>query len=149
MSLAVSKSTQLPLMPDLGIVTKTLPFTHAEFSHNKICNQTERLSLEKRYEFLFEEDKRFNRKVVSFQANKGELVHGWIRYKEGFSSQLVEMLVNEFGLKAGNSILDPFAGSATTLLVAKALGLNVVGIEILPNCHLAWESKSHFADYDF
>ena len=149
MSLVDSRPTQLSLpIPDLGVISKTLPFTHVEFSHNNVCDHTERQRLEKRYEFLFEEDQRFNRKIVSFQANKGELIHGWIHYKEGFSSRLVETLIQEFHIKPGDYILDPFAGSATTLLVAKTLGINAIGIEILPNCHLAWEAKSRFADYD-
>ena len=88
------------------------------------------------------------RKIVSFQANKGELVHSWLKYREGFSSVLVETLLKDFNLKPGDTILDPFAGSATTLLVGKTFGVNATGIDILPNCHLAWEAKSKYADYD-
>ena len=118
------------------------------FSHNDVCEQKARVALESRYLSLFVQDKRFNRKIVSFQANKGEIVHGWIKYKEGFSAQLVETLLNEFGIRPGERVLDPFAGSATTLLVAKTKGINADGIEILPNCHMAWEAKSRFTNYD-
>ena len=84
---------------------------------------------------------------MSYQGNVGELVHGWIRYKEGFSAQLVEGLITEFGIVPGDAILDPFSGSATTLLVAKSLNINAVGIEILAVCHLAWSAKSLFLKY--
>jgi site-specific DNA-methyltransferase (cytosine-N4-specific) len=118
------------------------------FSHNDVCEQKARMALEARYSSLFVQDKRFNRKLVSFQANKGKFIHGWIKYKEGFSAQLVETLINDFAIQPGERILDPFAGSATTLLVAKTKGINADGIEILPNCHLSWEAKSRFKNYD-
>lgn len=121
---------------------------YSSFSHDNVCIDKERLALEDRYIQIFVPDDRFNRKVVSFQANKGELVHSWLKYREGFSSALVETLIQDFKLPKGATILDPFAGSATTLLVAKTLGVNAVGIDILPNCHLAWEAKSKFSEYD-
>jgi len=119
------------------------------FSHNHECSDTERINIENLYSHLFVPDKRFDRKIVSFQANKGEFIHSWLKYREGFSSVLVEILLRDFKLKSGDTVLDPFAGSATTLLVAKTLGINAIGIDILPNCHLAWEAKSKFSDYDF
>ncbi len=122
--------------------------TRAVFSHDEVCAQEARLALEERYADLLDETDKFNRKLVSYQGNKGELVHGWIRYREGFSAQLVEDLIREFGVQPGETIFDPFSGSATTLLVAKALGINAVGTEILSVCHLAWQAKSLFQHYD-
>src|SRR5919108_4947245 len=127
--------------------TTSRELLHHSFSHGQVCTDSERLGLEHRYEHLFVSDDRFNRKVVSFQANKDELLHSWLKYREGFSSVLVETLISDFLLKPGDRILDPFAGSATTLLVAKTLGLNAIGIDILPNCHLAWDAKSRYAEY--
>jgi site-specific DNA-methyltransferase (cytosine-N4-specific) len=118
------------------------------FSHDNVSIQEARINLEKHYAALFDETDEFNRKLVSYQGNKGEIVHGWIRYKEGFSAQLVTNFLHKFSIKSTDTVLDPFGGSATTLLVAKSLGINAVGIEILPNCHLAWQAKSHVLDYD-
>jgi len=118
------------------------------FSHDDVCPQRERLALETRYASLLEETDEFSRKTVSYQGNKGEMVHGWIRYKEGFSAELVTVLCRKFGMQPGDIILDPFAGSTTTLLVARSLGIDAFGIELLPVCHLAWEAKSHVFDYD-
>ncbi|WP_172957564.1 modification methylase, partial [Aphanothece sacrum] len=41
-----------------------------------------------------------------------------------------------------------FCGSGTTLLVAKSLGINAIGFEILPICHLIWQAKSKIAQYN-
>ncbi len=119
-----------------------------QFSHDGVCAEDARIALEERYTPLFEETDKFSRQLVSFQANKTEVLHSWMKYREGFSASLVELLLEEVGIEPGDNILDPFAGSATTLLTAKMLGINAVGIELLPHCHLAWEAKSKAFDYD-
>lgn len=139
--LSLFSTTKTPEVDPERLVQQT-------FSHDGVCKQTERMALERRYAHLLEETNKFNRKLVSYQGNKGALIHGWIKYREGFSAQLVEGLIREFHLGPGDAILDPFAGSATTLLVAKWLGLDAVGLELLPMCHVAWQAKSRFQDYD-
>jgi site-specific DNA-methyltransferase (cytosine-N4-specific) len=139
------KSASQPLLFETD--TAPIEYLHQSFSHGQVCSDTERLFLERHYERIFVSDDRFNRKVVSFQANKGELLHSWLKYREGFSSILVETLMKDFSMQPGDRVLDPFAGSATTLLVAKTYGLDATGIDILPNCHLAWDAKSRFTEY--
>lgn len=118
------------------------------FSHNQFAPQIERLKIEKKYINIVEETETFNRKLVSYQANKNQSIHNWIRYKEGFSSELVQNLIKEFGLAKGNIILDPFLGSGTTSLTAKMLGINSIGIDILPISHIAFEAKSFIFEYN-
>jgi len=119
----------------------------SSFSHQSITRESERIALEKRYSFLLEETARFNRRLVSFQASKDEILHGWLKYREGFSPQLVDTLLDEFEIGPGDRVLEPFAGSATTLLVAMMRGIDATGIELLPHCHLAWKAKSQLAKY--
>ncbi|MBM4423320.1 MAG: modification methylase [Chloroflexi bacterium] len=107
-----------------------------------------RIALEFKYAHLLTPTDEFNRKLVSYQANKEARLHNWLKYKEGFSAQLVENLLSKFGIGPGQKILEPFAGSATTLLVAKELGIDAIGVEILPVCHLAWEAKSKYREYN-
>jgi len=74
----------------------------------------------------------FSRSLVSFQANKQRPVYRWYKFKEAFSASLIEFLLEKVDIKKKGVILDPFAGSGTTLFVAQALGFNVEGIELLP-----------------
>jgi len=140
------KIQQLSLFPSLTENNNGL--SRISFSHEEVCPQDQRLALEKRYADLLEETVKFNRKLVSYQGNKGAIIHGWIKYREGFSAQLVEELLREFSIEPGGKVLDPFSGSSTTLLVAKSMGIDAVGIELMSVCHLAWEAKSLFQDYD-
>src|SRR3989338_8817815 len=71
------------------------------------------------------------RALVSFQANKTAPGYRWFKFKEGFSSALVEYVFNQLGIAAG-AVIDPFAGSGSTLFTASARGLDALGMEILP-----------------
>jgi site-specific DNA-methyltransferase (cytosine-N4-specific) len=130
------------------IVKEEVNLTRDTFSHNGVCAEAARLALEKEYSYLLEETNEFNRQLVSFQANKTEVLHSWIKYREGFSANLVDLLIKKFEIDPGDVLLDPFAGSCTTLLVAKMRSIHALGIELLPHCHLAWEAKSRAFDYN-
>ncbi len=71
------------------------------------------------------------RQLVSFQANKTMASYRWYKYKEAFSAPLVEYLLSRYGIVSGK-VLDPFAGSGTTLFAASAVSMEVDGIELLP-----------------
>jgi DNA modification methylase len=71
------------------------------------------------------------RQIVSFQANKNQGAYRWYKFKEAFSSSLINFLLVQYGILSGK-VLDPFAGSGTALFSASAAGLNAYGIELLP-----------------
>ncbi len=77
-------------------------------------------------------DDNLTRQLVSFQANKNRTFHKWFKYKEGFSADLVKYFFQKYNIK-GSPVLDPFAGIGTTLFVSSELGLQSVGIELLPS----------------
>jgi len=68
---------------------------------------------------------------VSFQDNKTRAIYRWYKFKEAFSASLVEFLLDKYKITRGR-LLDPFAGSGTTLFAASESGIDVDGIELLP-----------------
>ena len=72
-------------------------------------------------------------------------VHRLHPYLGKFVPQLVELFLRRF-FKAGDTILDPFGGSGTTLVEANALGIHALGIELSPfNCQII-EAKTRRHD---
>ncbi|HLO84050.1 MAG TPA: site-specific DNA-methyltransferase [Nostocaceae cyanobacterium] len=104
-----------------------------EVQHNPDFIEIEKLDIELLNHFankiIVKED--LNRKIVSFQANKNLSSYRWYKYKEAFSSSLIEYLLQQYHIQFGN-LLDPFAGSGTSLFAASELGLDTDGIELLP-----------------
>lgn len=101
-----------------------------------------RIELELKYRSILQPTQSFNRRLVSFQANKNLKLHRWFKYKEAFSAQLVHKLMESFSLEPPSHILDPFAGVSTTLLAAREAGCDATGIELLPIGNLVWRAKS-------
>lgn len=68
---------------------------------------------------------------ISIKVNDNEKapVHRWYQSPMSFSHKLVECIITNEGFGLDNSVLDPFAGSGTTLISAKMNGVNVTGVE--------------------
>lgn len=88
-----------------------------------------------------------DRKLVSFQANKTAPIYRWFKYKEGFSSALVRHFLREYAPTPGK-LLDPFAGSGTSLFAGKELGWEAHGIELLPVGSFAIEAREALSEMD-
>src|SRR5216683_6226430 len=68
--------------------------------------------------------------------------HRWFDFKEGFSERLVREAVGDLtGERRRARILDPFAGSGTTLVAAGRMGLECDGIEVNPFLQSAAKAK--------
>lgn len=86
------------------------------------------------------------RELATFTPNKHIPIFDWFYYKEGYSKQLVEMILKDFSIQQEKVVLDPFCGSGTTLLTCKQLGINAIGVDVLPISVFA--SKVKTQDYD-
>lgn len=88
-----------------------------------------RAELHERFVSRLSIDPNLSRTVVSYQGNRNAPGFRWMKYKEGFSRQLVERFLNQHN---PNSVLDPFAGIGTTPLTATWNQSSGTGIEIMP-----------------
>ncbi len=84
--------------------------------------------------------------LATFVPNKTLPIYNWFYYKEGFAKQLVEELIKMFSLRQGDTVLDPFCGSGTTLVACSQNGINAVGLDVLPTAIFASSVKA--AKYD-
>jgi len=98
-----------------------------------------------------EKDKLFNTRfdntyqyLVNFSQTKNLPIHRWFYYQEGYSPKLVENVINHLGLNGKDNlfVLDPFAGSGTTLLKSKEMGFKSIGFEINPFSAFMIETKT-------
>lgn len=72
-------------------------------------------------------------------------VHRLHPYLGKFIPQLVEVFLRKY-FKPGQTIIDPFLGSGTTLIEANLLGINSVGIELSEFSHLIAKTKTQKYD---
>jgi hypothetical protein len=77
----------------------------------------------------------------TFTDNMKLPVHRWFRYSAGFSAEWVEGLIKQLSPAA---VLDPFAGSGTTLLAAEASGTMAYGFESHPFVARIALAKTHW-----
>lgn len=77
----------------------------------------------------------------TFALNKGESIHSWYSYLEGYSSCLIDDLVMEIGPENIHSICDPFCGTGTTSLVASSHGIKSYYCETNPFMQKVIEAK--------
>ncbi len=95
------------------------------------AHTVQRDKLLKRFQPRIQLNPRLNRMLVSFQANRQASFFRWFKYKEAFSANLARDFIAEFG-QPGNVLLDPFAGVGTALCVGRSMGMDSIGIELLP-----------------
>lgn len=77
----------------------------------------------------------------TFTDNMKLPVHRWYRYSAGFSAEWAEQLIRQH---SPSSVLDPFAGSGTTLLAAEAAGVLAYGYESHPFVARIATAKTHW-----
>ncbi len=56
-------------------------------------------------------------------------VHRWYRFVLSFPPHLVRYYLEEFGIAPGQTVLDPFCGTGTTIVECKKRGIDSVGVE--------------------
>ena len=75
-------------------------------------------------------------------------IHRWFTYPAGFSFKAVEEAFRIYSIKPGMTLYDPFAGTATTNIVAKQNGVHSFGVEAHPFVAFVAQTKL-FWEFDF
>ena len=68
-------------------------------------------------------------------------VHEWYRFVLSYPPHFVQDYLDRFGMGPGDTVLDPFAGTGTTLVECKKRGIASVGIESNPMAQFASSVK--------
>jgi DNA methylase len=82
--------------------------------------------------------------AITFHANEAAPVHRWWPYVQGYSAEFVRSVLDATELPPEASVLDPFAGSGTTLVEARRAGARALGTELLAPAALAARVKTRF-----
>lgn len=67
--------------------------------------------------------------------------HEWFRFVLSYPPHLVREYLQRFGMGSGDTVLDPFCGTGTTVVECKKMGVASVGIEANPMAHFATRVK--------
>ncbi len=78
---------------------------------------------------------------IKFSNDTSYLTHNYHPYPCKFVPQIPNFIINKFS-KEGDWILDPFAGSGTTLVEASLLNRNSIGIDLNPVAVLSGKVKT-------
>ena len=81
---------------------------------------------------------------ITFRSNEALPLHRWWPYVQGYSAEFVAGVLAASELPRGATVLDPFAGSGTTLVEARQAGLRGEGTELLAPAVLAARVKTRF-----
>lgn len=71
----------------------------------------------------------------------GYATHSLFPYRGKFHPQLIKGLINILGIKNGDTIIDPMAGSGTTNIEASLMGINSYAIDVSPFCQFMIKTK--------
>jgi len=114
-----------------------------ETTHFKTCNFQNLEEVHKNSSF---------RTKVFFLDGKystGYATHSLFPYRGKFHPQLIRALLNILGIKSGNVVLDPMAGSATVSVEANLLGIDSISVDLSPFCGLMGRVKTFALNLDF
>lgn len=96
--------------------------------------------IEQKYEYIDESD--YFSGLVNFSTAKSEPYQRWVRYREGYSTVLVNELLQRANVNPNTHyVADPMVGSGSTIIAAKNAGYDAFGVDVNPYCKILVEAK--------
>ena len=68
----------------------------------------------------------------TIQSLNDDSIHDWYRFVLAYPDHLVTDMLDHFGVRQGQIVLDPFVGTGTTLIECKRRGFDSIGIDANP-----------------
>ena len=65
----------------------------------------------------------------------------WLKYREGYSGELVKEIIRRFPINNDAFIIDPMCGSGSTLVACKEINIHSYGFDVNPFAVLATNVK--------
>jgi SAM-dependent methyltransferase len=81
---------------------------------------------------------------IPAQRFRNAEIHNWYRFMWGYSDHLVADLLNEWKLRPGARVLDPFCGTGTTLVECLKRGFSATGVDASPASVFASRVKTRW-----
>ncbi len=85
---------------------------------------------------------------LSGKYSTGYATHSLFPYRGKFHPQFIRALLNISGIKPGDTVLDPMAGSSTLAVEANLLGIDAISVDLSPFCTLMGKVKTFSLDLD-
>jgi len=85
--------------------------------------------LEKKYDVSNETH--FFSGLVNMSSASKEPFHRWVRYREGYAGELVKEILRRYPINCDKFFLmDPMCGSGSSLVAAKQIGIDSIGLDV-------------------
>lgn len=122
-----------------SVLADNMIIAQARFHSDPVC-RTLLADCENRY--WFEDETKLFADLINFSTSKKQPYQRWVRYREGYSTILVKELIKRSGADAEKMfIADPMMGSGSTLIAAKSLGFDTLGMDVNPYCEMITNLK--------
>lgn len=116
-----------------------LVIKQTQFYEGEECRKAIQL-VEERYTYSDETD--YFSRLVNFSTAKSEPFQRWVRYREGYSTALVNELIKRSEINPeSHFVADPMVGSGSTIISAKNSGFDAFGVDVNPYCKIIADAK--------
>ena len=126
-------------MSELSMTADNLVIKQAQFHSDAVCKE---ILSECENKYLFEDETKVFSDLVNFSTAKNQPYQRWVRYREGYSTILVKELITRSQIDPQKMfIADPMMGSGSTLVAAKSIGYDTLGMDVNPYCEMITNLK--------